>query len=51
MRKIGSCLLGRVYRGGSWADVDPGRLAASARLWYFPSLRAHYLGFRLVRKV
>ncbi|MBQ6780292.1 MAG: SUMF1/EgtB/PvdO family nonheme iron enzyme [Treponema sp.] len=36
-----------VYRGGSWRDV--GSCAVSFRAGYAPSVRYHFLGFRVVR--
>lgn len=39
----------RVFRGGSWLNVDPDSLAASARRRLDPSARDFGLGLRLVR--
>jgi formylglycine-generating enzyme required for sulfatase activity len=38
----------RVLRGGNWRD-DPAGLRSAKRLWFVPSIRLRYIGFRVAR--
>ena len=38
----------RVYRGGSWSNYAYYE-SVSSRYYYYPYLRVHYVGFRVVR--